>query len=290
MLALDADLVAIVVYTLVTTASIYIPIVNGTAIRFMLGLVMMLFVPGYVLIAALFPGGKSIDGIERTALSFGMSIAVTPLIGLALNFTPLGIRLDLIIVCLTLFTLICAAIANYRRHGLKPEDHFSVDFRKGFKYVRDMLLSPGDGRLERTLTIVLILSIIASAAAMAFVVSMPQDGEKFTEFYILGHDGKADSYPEWFHSGVSKSVVVGVINHEYRNMTYDLVVELNDSNSVTQLHSERLALAHNQTWQQNVSLTPEHAGMNMEVRFLLYADGNMVDPYRDLRLWINVTA
>src|SRR5699024_12451412 len=34
----------------------------------------------------------SIDGIERVALSFGLSIAITPLIGLLLNFTPFGIR------------------------------------------------------------------------------------------------------------------------------------------------------------------------------------------------------
>jgi len=30
------------------------------------------------------------DGIERVALSFGLSIAIVPLIGLVLNFTPWG--------------------------------------------------------------------------------------------------------------------------------------------------------------------------------------------------------
>jgi uncharacterized membrane protein len=27
----------------------------------------------------------------------------------------------------------------------------------------------------------------------------------------------------------------------------------------------------------------------MEIRFLLYADGNMTAPYRDLHLWVTVT-
>jgi len=38
--------------------------------------------------AALFPGKDDLDGIERIALSFGLSIAVVPLMGLALNYTP----------------------------------------------------------------------------------------------------------------------------------------------------------------------------------------------------------
>ena len=287
--SVDVDLILIIVYTLITVASIYVPVVNETPLRSALGLGMVLFMPGYALIAALFPGRKDIDGIERTALSFGLSIAVTPLIGLALNFTPWGIRLDPIVVCLTLFTLICSAAANYRRHELKPEDRFSVDFEKAWKDARAELFPSSESRLDRTLTVILLLSIIASIAVLAFVIAVPKQGEKFTEFYILGPNGKADNYPEWFRLGDSKPVTVGVINHEYRNVTYDLVVTLNDSNSVTQLYSERLELADNQTWEQTVSLTPDRTGTNMEIKFLLYADGNMTAPYRDLHLRVNVT-
>ena len=62
-------------------------------IRIILGLLFVLFLPGYSLIAALFPKKKDLDTIERLALSFGLSIAITPLIGLLLNYTPFGIRL-----------------------------------------------------------------------------------------------------------------------------------------------------------------------------------------------------
>jgi len=286
---LDVDLVIIIAYTLVTVASIYLPVVNETVLRSALGLGMILFVPGYALIAALFPGKRDIDAIERTALSFGLSIAVTPLIGLALNFTPWGIRLDPIAVCLTIFALICAAVANYRRQQLKPEERFSVDFGQTWRDARTELFPQGEGRLDRTLTVILLLSIIASVAVLAFVIAVPKQGETFTEFYILGPDGKADNYPEYFRLGDSKPVIVGVINHEFRNVTYDLVVELNDSNQITQLSSQRLELADNQTWQQTVSLRPDHKGTDMEIRFLLYADGNMTAPYRDLHLWVTVT-
>ncbi|MFP3976163.1 MAG: DUF1616 domain-containing protein, partial [Dehalococcoidia bacterium] len=58
--------------------------------RIVLGILFVLFFPGYMLIAALFPRKESLDGIERVALSFGLSIAVVPLIGLVLNYTPWG--------------------------------------------------------------------------------------------------------------------------------------------------------------------------------------------------------
>jgi len=45
---------------------------------------LVLFLPGYTLIATLFPRKDDLDGIERVALSFGLSIAITPLLGLAL--------------------------------------------------------------------------------------------------------------------------------------------------------------------------------------------------------------
>ena len=63
--------------------------IDGT-IRVILGLPFILFIPGYILIFALFPCRKTdqgIDIIERIALSFGLSIAVVPLIGLGLNYT-----------------------------------------------------------------------------------------------------------------------------------------------------------------------------------------------------------
>ena len=63
---------------------------NKTPVRIILGLLLVLFLPGYSLIAALFPGK---DGIERIALSFRLSIPVMPRSGLALNYMPFGIRL-----------------------------------------------------------------------------------------------------------------------------------------------------------------------------------------------------
>ena len=71
------------------------------------------------MIAALFPKKDDLDGIERVALSFGLSIAVTPLIGLALNYTPYGIKLIPILISLSVFTILMVFIAYIRRRRVQ---------------------------------------------------------------------------------------------------------------------------------------------------------------------------
>ena len=89
-----SDLLLIIILTILTVVFIKTPGLRKTFIRSILGLILILFIPGYSLIAALFPRKMDLDGIERAALSFGLSVAVTPLIGLALNYTPWGIKLS----------------------------------------------------------------------------------------------------------------------------------------------------------------------------------------------------
>ena len=94
--------------------------------RVLLGLLLVLILPGYSLIAALFPAKDDLDGIERIALSFGLSIAVVPLLGLALNYTPFGIRLVPVLVVLSMFTVSLAVVAGVRRLGLPEGERFVV--------------------------------------------------------------------------------------------------------------------------------------------------------------------
>ena len=102
------------------------PRLNETPVRVVLGLLLVLFLPGYSLIAALFPRKDDLDGIERIALSFGLSIAVVPLLGLALNYTPLGIRLVPVLLGLSLFTVLLAVVAGVRRVWMPEAERFVV--------------------------------------------------------------------------------------------------------------------------------------------------------------------
>jgi uncharacterized membrane protein len=88
------------------------------AIRWVLGSIFVLFIPGYVTVEALFPKGRELDTIERFALSVGLSLALVPLVGLLLNYTPWGIRLNPIVVSLTILTVGLAMVALAREYRL----------------------------------------------------------------------------------------------------------------------------------------------------------------------------
>ena len=185
-------------------------------IRKALGLAFVLFFPGYVFITALFPEKKELDDLERLALSFGLSIAIVPLIGLALNYTPWGIRLIPILVSLTAFNITVAIIALYRRkNAIEPWIPWISleDLKREVEW-------ESSSRLDKALTVVLIIAIIASIGALAYVVTHPRQGESFTEFYILGPNGTASGYPTNLTVGENGTVIIGIVNHEGRNVTY----------------------------------------------------------------------
>ena len=64
------DLALVILLTLACIPFVLVPPLNETPVRVLLGLLLVLFLPGYSLIAALFPAKDDLDGIERITLSF----------------------------------------------------------------------------------------------------------------------------------------------------------------------------------------------------------------------------
>lgn len=302
------DLIAILLATVATMLCVYVPVLNESFLRILFGVAMVLFIPGYALIAALFPARDDLDGIERVALSFGLSIAVVPLIGLALNYTPWGIRLDPILASLTLFTFAMAAAAWYRRLLLPASERFSVPAREMLGAARNELFDPEGTPLDRGLSALLVVSIVVAVATTAYVIAVPKEGEHFTEFYILGPGGKAADYPTDFPAGRSQTLIIGVGNHEYRNITYTvealLLNQTFDSRTNTStIHAAEpldrftLAVPHNETREVVWNFSVPSPDYN-RVEFLLFNEtvpGSSVTgadrinaSYRDLHLWVRV--
>ena len=300
------DLIAILLATFATISCVYVPILNESFLRILFGVAMVLFIPGYALIAALFPARDDLDGIERVALSFGLSIAVVPLIGPALNYTPWGIRLDPILASLTIFTLAMAGIAWYRRLLLPADEQFTVPAREMIASARNELFDPEATRLDRALSGLLVLSIVVALATTAYVIAVPKEGEHFTEFYILGPKGKAADYPTDFQAGSAQTLIIGVGNHEYRNITYtvealalnqtfDTVTNTSTIHAVAPLDRFTLTVPHNETVEEVWNFTVTSPGYN-RIEFLLFNEtvpeasgADRIDAsYRDLHLWVRV--
>jgi hypothetical protein len=95
-----------------------ISVTSGVALylRYVFGSVLVLFLPGYALIETLYPKGE-LEELVRFALSIGLSLALVPLTGLALNYTPFGIRLLPVAISLAGLTVALLVVALSRKHS-----------------------------------------------------------------------------------------------------------------------------------------------------------------------------
>jgi uncharacterized membrane protein len=313
-----ADLVATAGVTVLTLGAVLLPVVRETPLRTVLGVVFVLFVPGYALVAALFPAarrdyaagdkirdGESLTGIERAALSLGASITVVPLVGILLNFSPPGLQLVPLVISLTAFVLGSTIIAVYRRQSLSPEDRFELPWRELLERARAGV-QENDSRVDTVLNVLLVLSVVVATVSFAYTVAAPQSGESFTEFYLLTEtpNGEltAGGYPSEFVAGEPRSLVVGVENQERHPVNYTVVVELhqveteNDTTRMLQtvrLRSFETRLEHNESWQRRHSLAPELLGEELRLTYMLYRGAPPETPtpenaYRELHIWVDV--
>jgi uncharacterized membrane protein len=247
-------------------------------LRISIGVPFVLFFPGYTVVMALFPKKEGISGIERVALSFGISITMVPLIGLILNYTPWGITLESGLYSIAAFILIMSIIAWGRRRRLEEGERFNIEFQL-------RLPNWGGSAWDKALSLVLVIAILGALGVLGYAIAAPKVGEKFTEFYILGQEGKAADYLEELKVGEEGKVVVGIINHEQRTVSFRVEVRINE---IKNSEVEPIVLENDEKWEGEISFVPQVAGEDQKLELLLYKDEE-TEPYSTpLRLWINV--
>ncbi len=273
-----ADLAITVLLTLFCILFVSIPSLKETPMRIVLGFSLVVFLPGYSLIAMLFPRRDDLGLVERFTLSLGLSIAISSLLGFGLNYTPFGIRLVPILIVLSIFTISLSVVAWFRRLNLPAEERFRVPFE------RLLTVNLGQSVLDKGLSLVLIVSIIVSSVTLIYVVVKPKTGERFTEFYLLGPNRTASDYPTSLRVWEEGKVIIGIVNHEYENVTYRLDVIFNGF----LIHEEPVFLIENEKWESPFTFKATKKGENQKLEFLLYKD-QQIEAYRTLHIWISIT-
>lgn len=108
------DLLVIFVVIIVSILSFVISKLDLFRIHLILGLLFMLFIPGYVISVILFPD-RNLGKIEVLALGFGISLPLASIVGIILVYANYSISVSSILFTLTLLTLILTLIAFVRR-------------------------------------------------------------------------------------------------------------------------------------------------------------------------------
>ena len=324
--ALPIDLVVGLASVVLVDLLVLTPVGAGTVLRTLLGLPLVLFLPGYAFVAALFPETgqardgsppddtrdtlpRRIDGPERLTLSVGASVAIAPLIGLVLNYTPWGLTLPSVTLSLSAFTALAASVGIVRRQALPENERFALVRPRSARADSTTAVAGVRTRTDLVLNVAVALTVVLVVSSAVYAVAAPRGSEAITEFYLLTENETngelvADEYPTEFVRGEPKPLVVGIENHERRPVNYTVVVALqriDDRNGSTTVVEQRrvgrfrVRVGANESRLRRHTVAPPMTGERLRLAYLLYRgpvprNPTVENAYREIHLSVNVSA
>jgi uncharacterized membrane protein len=250
-------------------------------IRIVLGIPFLIFFPGYALMVAIFPAKGRLSGLERIILSLALSISVVPLIGLILNYTW-EIKLVPVISSTALFVVITSIIAWLRQANLAKQERLGSELLITKLVWRRII---GERVWDKVIVFTLVAALLGAFGILGYVIASPRFSETYTEFYILGQGGKAADYSSELWVGKEQILLLGIVNHEGREISYRVVVTL-DGKTCAQMVP--IILSDKEKWEGGVSFIPELAAENQKLEVLLYRDNDITPYLAPLQMWVDI--
>src|SRR3972149_6877076 len=116
-------------------------------------------------------------------------------------------------------------------------------------------------RSNRALVAILAIAVIGLAAmglgVLIYAATAHRGtGEGFTEFYILGPEGRAEGYPRQATVGQAGTLMAGVVNHEGKPAAYRVAVMAEGRYSGG---TSEVRIPNRERWEGALSFTPTGA-------------------------------
>jgi uncharacterized membrane protein len=143
---------------------------------------------------------------------------------------------------------------------------------------------------ERRIYRLCAAALLLAGLAAAWVFLVPSPAEFMTEFYILGQEGLAEDYPRQAAPGESLTVTMGIHNLERGEAGYRVEVWAVDPWTEQRQQvgaAGPLTLNREAGVEQSLTWQMPWAGQDQQVFFWLFINDEP-EPYRQLRLWLNV--
>ncbi len=272
------DISLLLFFTVLTILSLFIPILSSSFIKPILGIIFIAFLPGYAFISYLFPKNDDMRLLERLLLSFATSVAIVALVGFVLNYTPFGIHLEIMALIISMIIILFTILAYFKR--LSTDGSFYLEFKPTIVKIKNLFYR--EDRIDKVLSVVLLILIVLSISMTAYAIVKPKQSENFTEFYILGANGKMSNYPTTIKINETGNLTVGIVNHENVPTSYLIVFNINGTNvsenNITLQNGEQRNIPYN--------FKSNNTGKK-EVEFLLYKQPNLQNVYLSLHFWVN---
>ena len=250
-------------------------------LREILGLLFILYLPGYVLAAVFFPGQQSLETTTRIALSLCLSVAVVVFIGLILGITPVGFTFHSVLITLSIFSIIISGLAWYLRSRYNRGNISQLKVPSFFTEIAQILQKASRG--YRILVVFLFCVIFAGLGSLGYVFTTPLPPQYFSEFYVLDSAGKAGDYPRELEAGEEGRVILNIVSHESQETSYSVQVK---AGGIMIYNLPDIALEPGAKWQGNIGFNFQEAGENQKVEFIL---NNNESKNAEIRyIWVNV--
>lgn len=299
------DLVAVAALSILACGVVVAADGGATPLRIALGAPLLGFLPGYAVVAALFPRkrraessrsnepesagatpagvrDRGVDAIERVALAVGLSVAIVPLSGLALDYLA-GIRLLPIATTVTGLTLFAAAVAAARRARLSPTDRFAVPYRGWIAAARSETIDSGS-RADVVMSGLVVLGLLVAASSIVYAASAPTQQDGGAELTLMTEnesgDLVAEDYPETIDGTGDETLHVGVTHHDPEPEDYTLIVQIERVEATDdgdlrvlereQLHRSEMTLDRGESWELGHAVDPDMSGEELRLSYLLF--------------------
>lgn len=256
-------------------------------IRLVIGVVYVFFVPGYWLQVVLFPHIKEVNALERLGISLGLSVAVVPLLALLLDRLPWGLSLWPILIGETGITLLLALWAAWQRVHLGAGQAYFIDL-----HWQPSLWWKVQSGSKRAIFILTAIILIFAGMMTAWNFLIPLPDSFMTEFYLLGKERKAENFPRSAQSGEILQVIMGITNKERTSNEYRVEIWVKDPWELDHRVCVGVYGPFNvppgQAMEIPVRWQMPWVGPDMQVYFLLFLVSQSEEPYRALRLFLDV--
>lgn len=279
-------------------------------IGWLLGIPMLVFLPGYAIISAMYPAAAetgehrqaagSLPIVDRAMLSMVTSLVVVPAVATLVILGPWRLSVLVVLALLSVITLGATGVALGRRRSVSPSRQFSVGWPASSFGGSAGGLSKYGGRL-------FVVSLLLLAAVLMSFLFVQVPAETFSEASLLAENDNgefvASALPTTFTQGEDRSIAIAIQNHEGTTTTYAVIVRLQrvvtaEDGTQRVIEQDRLdsfeaTLEDGQRTVVERSVRPTLVGTNLRLQYLVFAGGapdtaTAEDADLVLRLWIEV--
>lgn len=243
------DLVFSVVTALVLSLLVRTDILEP--IRFVAGLAVGLIIPGYLLVAWIFPSSQSLRGWERMGVILAINISLIIIMGLIMALIKIPFTTITVTNALTGAIVILAGVVFWIRRN-DPE-----------------LEQPFDFSLLRSRAVIGMFVVIIGIGGLVWYVVGTNLHTQYTAFSLTTAQGDLGGYPYQLRAGQRDMMRLNIFNPA-ATVEHYIIIERTPQRVITKKEVE---VSPRQHWFQRIDLPTTHVGSLVHLHFLLTNTG-----------------